>query len=383
MLFSPHTSSIVEEYEVLNMKLADYLLYRDIQDLSLMASYYECDCNRNSKLELVQTIHHNMLNKKILEEHLNQLESPLIHFYTYILFQQTRSFSIDELVAKGKYICQLFNYDVSLPRKWIADCLKRGWLFPTSSKYQVQLEIPVDFLPYLRKQWIYYWSSKYQMTICKDIDQRLRDEGTSLLADLSTFLAFVKEKSLPITLDGVIHKRYQQMILSKFNITEEVVQVKSWRFGYGRRFPNYPNRLALIYDFCYFKQWIQEDQEMLFITKKGEDVLRTENMVSGALHEDVVSFWKKTYKNAVPCLPFLFQFILEISAEQWIESNQLYRMIQPWLQPYYYDDEETIYRERIVQMLVHLGLMQVSRSKEEESTYLRFTPLKSMRTSYC
>jgi hypothetical protein len=383
MLFSPHTSSIVEEYEVLNMKLADYLLYRDIQDLSLMASYYECDCNRNSKLELVQTIHHNMLNKKILEEHLNQLESPLIHFYTYILFQQTRSFSIDELVAKGKYICQLFNYDVSLPRKWIADCLKRGWLFPTSSKYQVQLEIPVDFLPYLRKQWIYYWSSKYQMTICKDIDQRLRDEGTSLLADLSTFLAFVKEKSLPITLDGVIHKRYQQMILSKFNITEEVVQVKSWRFGYGRRFPNYPNRLALIYDFCYFKQWIQEDQEMLFITKKGEYVLRTENMVSGALHEDVVSFWKKTYKNAVPCLPFLFQFILEISAEQWIESNQLYRMIQPWLQPYYYDDEETIYRERIVQMLVHLGLMQVSRSKEEESTYLRFTPLKSMRTSYC
>jgi hypothetical protein len=381
MLFSPHTSSIVKEYEVLNMKLADYLLYRDIQDLSQMASFYECDCNRNSKLELVQTIHHKMHNKNFLEEILNQLETPLIHFYTYILFQQTRSFSIDELVAKGKYICELFNYDVSLPRKWITDCLKRGWLFPTSSKYQVELEIPADFLPYLRKQWIQYWSSKCQLTICKGIDQRLRDEGNSLLVDLYTLLAFVKENPLPITLDGVIHKRHQQMILSKFNITEELVQEKSWRFGYGRRFPNYPNRLALIYDFCYFKQWIQEDKETLFVTEKGEDVLYTKNVASEALQQDMIHFWKKTYKNAIPSLPFLFQFVSEISTEQWIESNQLYRMLQPWLQPYYYDDAETIYRERIVQMLVHLGLMQISFSKEEQLTYLRFTPLKSMRTS--
>jgi hypothetical protein len=371
----------MEEYEVSNMKLADYLLYRDIQDLSQMASFYECECNRNSKLELVQTIHHKMHNKNFLEEILNQLESPLIHFYTYVLFQQTRSFSIDELVAKGKYICELFNYDISLPRKWITECLKRGWLFPTSSKYQVELEIPIDFLPYLRKQWIHFWTSKYQMTIRKDIDQRLRDEGTSLLIDLHTLLTYVRESPLPITLDGVIHKRHQQMILSKFNIAEELVQEKSWRFGYGRRFPNYPNRFALIYDFCYFKQWIQEDQDTLFVTKKGEDMLETESLVNEVLHKDMILFWKKTYKNAIPSLPFLFQFVSELLAEQWVESNQLYRMLQCWLQPYYYDDAETIYRERIVQMLVHLGLMQISFSKEEQLTYLRSTLLKSMWTT--
>lgn len=363
------------------MKLADYLLYRDIDDLSKMASYYECDCNRNSKLELVQSIHNKMLNKKILKELLDQLDSPLIHFYTYILFQQTRSFSIDELVAKGKYICELFGYDMSSPRKWIAACLKRGWLFPTSSKYQVELEIPADFLPYLRKQWIHYWSSKYQMTFCNQIDKSVRDEGTSLLLDLYTFLDFVKEKPLLITLDGVIHKRYQQMILSKFNITEELVQEKKWRFGYGRRFPNYPNRFALIYDFCFFKQWIKEDQETLFVTKQGEDVLHNQNAANEALHEDMVHFWKKTYKNAIPSLPFLFQFMSEISSEKWIESNQLYRMLQLWLQPYYYDDEQTIFRERIVQMLVHLGIMKLSLSEEDQLTYLRLTPLKSKRTS--
>jgi hypothetical protein len=356
------------------MKLADYLLYRDIQDLSQMATYYQCDCNRNSKLELVQSIYHHMLDKKLFTELLEEVELPLIHFYNYILFQQTSTFSVDELVAKGKYICELFSYDES-PRKWIAECLKRGWLFPASSKYQVQLEIPVDFQPFLKKQWIQYWSNKYQIEPNKVRGKQVREEGYSLLYDLYTFLSFVKEHPLPLTLDGVIHKRYQQIVINKFNISEQLINEKMWRFGYGRRFPNYPNRFALLYDYCFFKSWIKEDHEILFITNKGEEVLHSEDQVNEALHFDVVKYWIKAYKNAIPSLSFLIQFLPELLAKQWVESNQLYSIVRLWIQPYYYDDEETIFRERITQMLVHLGLMQVAVSEVNGLTYLRVHPL--------
>jgi hypothetical protein len=354
------------------MKLSDHLLYRDIQELGEMATYYECECNRNSKLELVQSIHHQILNQAVYVDLLNKIEQPLIFFLQYILYQPSITFSIDELIAKGKYIGQLFNYDQS-PRKWVTELLKRGWLFPVSSKYQVQLEIPLDLHTFLKRQMLQHLSSIYQMTPHQKVNGSIRDEGKSIFLDLHTFLAYLKDQAIPIpvTLDGVIHKRYQQILYHKFNISEEVLKDKEWRFGYGRRFPSYPSRFAFIYDFCFSKEWIMEGQEGIFLTKKGEEIVSSEHFLHEESHQEVLKYWIRLYKHPIPSLPFIYRFIVDLLSNQWLESNQLYAMIKPWLKSYYFDDVEVIFRDRIIQMLVHLGVVQMSFNNEEQLTYLR------------
>lgn len=354
------------------MKLSDHLLYRDIQELGQMAIYYECECNRNSKLELVQSIHHQILNQAVYVDLLRKIDQPLIRFLQYILYQPSITFSIDELIAKGKFIGQLFNYDQS-PRKWVTELLKRGWLFPVSSKYQVQLEIPLDLHTFLKRQMLQHLSSTYQITPLQKMIGSIRDEGKSISFDLHTFLSYIKDQTIPIpvTIDGVIHKRYQQILYQKFNISEEVLKDKEWRFGYGRRFPSYPSRFAFIYDFCYSKDWIIEEPEGIFLTKKGEEIVSSENLLLEGPHLELLRYWIRVYKHPIPALPFIYRFIVDLLSNHWLESNQLYAMITPWLKAYYFDDVQTIFRERIIQMLVHLGVLQISINNEEQLTYLR------------
>lgn len=353
------------------MKLSDHLLYRDIQELGLMATYYECDCNRNSKLELVQSIHHHMLKQSVYNELLGQIEPSLFHFLQYILFQPTATYSIDELIAKGKYICQIFNYDQS-PRKWVTQLMKRGWLFPASKNYQIQLEIPSDLHEFLKRQMLEYFKPTYLSIPQQNVFGSLRDEGKLILFDIHTFLAYVKERLIPVTLDGVIHKRYQQMINQKLNISEEEFKEKKWRFGYGRRFPAYPSRFALLYDFCFSKEWVIEGKEGLLLTSSGEEIVNSNPMWHEKIHVELFTYWIKVYKHPIPSLPFIYTFLADLLSNQWLDLDQVYTMIQPWLKPYYFDDVPTIFRERIIQMMVHLGVLQMFYNKEDQRTYLSF-----------
>lgn len=348
------------------MKLSDHLLYRDIQELGLLAIYYECDCNRNSKLELVQSIHHHMLNQSVYKELLGQLEPSLFHFLQYILFQPTITFSIDELMAKGKYICQLFHYDQS-PRKWVTQLLKRGWLFPVSTNYQVQLSIPRDLHAFLKRQILQHLNLTYHSTPHQNGFGNLRDEGKSILFDIHTFLAYVKDQPIPLTLDGVIHKRYQQIINQKLNISEEILKDKEWRFGYGRRFPAYPNRFALLYDFCFSKGWVIEGQDCLLLTSSGAEVVNLDSNWNENIQQELLVYWIKVYKQPIPSLPFIYNFLGDLLLNQWLEFKKVYTIIQPWLEAYYFDDVPTIFRERIIQMLVHLGVIQMSQNKDQKN----------------
>jgi hypothetical protein len=45
--------------------------------------------------------------------------------------------------------------------------------------------------------------------------------------------------------------------------------------------------------------------------------------------------------------------------DRWTTLESLYRTLQPMIQPFYYDHPEQILKIRIVQMMLHLGLLQV------------------------
>lgn len=353
------------------MNLSEYLLYRDIKDLHQIAHVYRCECNKNSKLELVQAIHHKILNRTFFSEYVQNLDRAFILFATYILFQPTRRFSTEELLAKGQYIQSLLSSPTE-PRKWVRQLISSGWLFPVSSNAQILLEIPEEVLVFLQREWIGYWqgqiSGQYEI---QDSWVR-RNEGTALARDVHLFLQKLNASSLPLTVEGVIHKKVLESILLLLSVQESVITAeddKRWRFGYGRRFPVYPNRFAFIYDYCFMKGWIQEEKEQVYLTEQGKNTLL--NFSPEIILEDMRKYWLKLYKKPINSLPFVINLIQELTLKRWVLDSDLFLILKNWLKSYYYDDETKLFEQRIIQMMIHLGMLQAVVDPETNQRFIK------------
>lgn len=344
------------------MNLSQCLLYRDIEELSTMADLYDCMCNRNSKLELVQSLHFHMFDKHYYRQFLSNLEEELLYFSTYLLFQPTRFFTINQLIALGNDLAERLLLENFSPRKWVAQLMKQGWLFPNPTKYQTQLAIPSDLQRFLREQLSLFWLERIPININpKGLADGYIDEGDALLIDLLYFLKQIAKEPLPLTIDGYLYKNYQKKLFKQFQVAETVLGEQRYRFGYGRRFPNYPDRFSLIYDYCFANQYILEHEAYLNLTLLGEKFLQDyQPEQSAQLRQKLIQFWLKTYKHPLPNLPFIFTFISELINGRVINTIDLFTCISFWLNKYYFDDPKTIYRERILKMMLHLGLIKIS-----------------------
>lgn len=341
------------------LKLSEHLLYRDIKELGQMANFYECDCNRNSKLELVQSIHFQLLNRKVCQQEIEKIDASLLLFITYLYLQKETSFHVDEMVAKGNYICKLLQIEEQT-RSWLAQLLKMGWLFPVSHQYQTEIHIPIDLKSILEPVLLHYWNKQLLGVEGDSSTLTYRDEHLIIMKDLAILLQYLQKEAVPLTTEGYIYKRNQQQLMQQFRIQEELVTDHTWRFGYGRRFPGYPSRLALIYDFAFSKGWITEENTSLTITSQGLQVLETIKEDTELIYKELISYWLKIYKLPIPLLPFIIPFMYKIMQGEWIEMGSIKKIMQKWLLPYYYDDTSSIFQQRIIQMLLHLGLAQIA-----------------------
>lgn len=344
------------------MNLSQCLLYRDIDELSTMADLYDCMCNRNSKLDLVQSLHFQMFNKDYCRQLFTKLDKELLYYSTYILFQPTRFFTINQLVALGKELTQRFSLEEGTSRKWVLQLMKQGWLFPHHTLYQTQLVIPSDLLTFLREQLSLYWLEQIPVEMNQEgLSKGYVDEGEAMLTDLLFFLKEVLKEPLPLTIEGCLHKNYQKKLFKQFQVAETVLTEQRYRFGYGRRFPNYPDRFALIYDYCFSKQYILEQDAFLSITHLGESFIHHYHpQQSTELRQELVKFWLKTYKYPIPNLPFIYTFLSELIHGRVLNTADLFTLLSLWIHPYYFDDQETVYRQRILKMMLHLGLIRIS-----------------------
>jgi hypothetical protein len=84
-------------------------------------------------------------------------------------------------------------------------------------------------------------------------------------------------------------------------------------------------------------------------------------------------FWLKLYKNAIPNLRSLVHWLDQL-AMRWVTFDSLCEALAPLIKPFYYDEPRTILEQRIVGMLVHLGLMRVG-EHPEHGVVVRMTPL--------
>ena len=156
--------------------------------------------------------------------------------------------------------------------------------------------------------------------------------------DVWQFLRFVHQHEVALTVEGTMYKRTQEQLMAAFHVKEELIKSRGWRFGYGRRFKDYPSRLSLIYDYCFFTGLIAETEKGLQLTEEG-----TKRVLQG-LKEDpaeIYRFWLKLYKGPFPICRPLFSGCIGCAerGQRWIPlQSSLVKMIQP----FYYDQPEQI-----------------------------------------
>lgn len=344
----------------MEMNLADMLSYADIHELGRIAHTYECECNGNSKNELIQSILSTALRREIFEKHIQGLALEDIRFLNSLLFDPRNAFSIEELVARVQQSrFQKEDSEEWNPRDMIIKFKKLGWLFNGySQQTKFLFHVPQD----LKRRFSDVLSGQFKQSLKTTSEPNVyRDEQLLIVDDIFHFLTFIsQEQEIPLTAEGSMYKRQLQQILNRLSVQEEMVSKGTWRFGYGRMFKEYPNRFSFIYDYCYYRQLISEHSQTLRLTEDGKARLvegKKENLA------EVYKFWLRLYKNPIPNVQSIVAWIDRLGG-QWVTMASLGDVLCKLVKPFYYDSSESIVEQRILQMMMHLGLIRIGEDQE-------------------
>ncbi|MDQ0898345.1 hypothetical protein QFZ80_002173 [Paenibacillus sp. V4I7] len=354
----------------MEMNLADMLSYADIHELGRIAHTYECECNGHSKNELIQSILSTALRREIFEKHIQGLTLEDIRFLNSLLFDPRNAFSIEELVARVQQSrFQKEDSEEWNPRDMIIKFKKLGWLFNGySQQTKFLFHVPQD----LKRRFSDVLTGQFKQNLkTTDEPHVYRDEQLLIVDDIYHFLTFIsQEQEIPLTVEGSMYKRQLQQILNRLSVQEEMVPKGTWRFGYGRMFKEYPNRFSFIYDYCYYRQLISEHSQTLRLTEEGKARLvegKKENIA------EVYKFWLRLYKNPIPNVQSIVAWIDRLGG-QWVTMASLGEVLCKLVKPFYYDSSESIVEQRILQMMMHLGLIRIGED-QENGTVIQVTKL--------
>lgn len=351
------------------MNLADMLSYSDIAELSKIAQTYSCECNTHSKNELIQSILSSATRKDVLEQQIGEMSLEEIRFVNTLLFDQRESFSLEDLLARANQTRFTDNAPPSgslnqnsehehvnswNPRELITKNKHRGWLFNGHSQNTRYLfHVPHDIKKRIKTILAGRFSS--QLEVIREEPEVYREEQGLLANDLLFFLHYVHQNELQLSTEGFIYKRPLQYLLEGMAVQEELPGRAAWRFGYGRKFREYPTRFSFLYDYAYYQHLIVETGEQLALDDKGLERL-TERKVESI--KALYQFWLKLYKGAIPNLQAIVQWI-ETLAPEWTTVRSLEGVLLPLIKPFYYDQPEAILQEKILKMLLHLGMLKM------------------------
>ncbi|WP_373229696.1 hypothetical protein [Cohnella sp.] len=387
------------------MNLADMLVFADIAELTRIAETYDCDCSSHSKNELIQSILSTVQRRDVMESRVEEMTVNDLRFLNSLVFENRAAYSLEELKAralngeqapavqtpitndspkapsasarsrKGKKTAPpLPTGPDELARLAISRFKRFGWLFngfsgQTRYLYQVPEDVKNRLSDVLEKR---YRSS----LVITDEPPVYRDERSLIMDDIVYFLRFVRNNDLQVTSDGVLYKRQLSQALELFSVSETIPTRGGWRFGYGRKFRDYPDRFSLLYDFTFYQGYIAEEPDRLVLTAEGR------NITDGAMKPDptkLYRFWLRLYKGPIPNLTTLVQWIMRLS-DNWVTVESLHKILQPLVRSYYYDTQRDVLERRVLAMLMHLGIIKWGETAEGDNV-IRITPQGKMLVS--
>lgn len=336
------------------MKLAECLNASDIQTLRQIAETYQLECSKSSKNALIQSLMAHLWQAKEVWRTLDDRDYREI--VAQIMFDQRPFFSREEIFG---IIKRTIREEERRLEDLFHRLLKDGWIYQIGRATNQSYYVPEDLRQRIRAQ----GSAESPVVY--------RDEGLALVRDTQTFLDYASQHVCKLTQEGVLYKRHLTAILQLLEIEEQPLP-SGWRFGYGRRFHDYPDRFALIYDFCYDQQLVFEDVGALVVcSERMKEWLRKEE--KERLRE-LFLYWQQNYRSAIPTLPLILQKLGNILQSGWVFADSIKPILWPHVPEYYYDSKEQILEKRICGMLVHLGLLCHGKMADDRSV-LRLSEL--------
>ncbi|WP_409346623.1 hypothetical protein [Paenibacillus sp. MBLB4367] len=355
------------------MNLADMLCYADIHELSRIAQTYKCECNGHSKNELIQTILSAINRRDIFERQMTELTEEDVRFLNSLLFDSRNSFSMEELLARASMSkWQQEDGQKANSRDMIVKFKRNGWLFngylqQTKSLFQLPDDLKRRFDDVLTVQF------RKSVQELEEAPGVYRDEQQLLLGDILHFLRYVLEQDIPLSTEGFMYKRHLQQIMERLSIAEEPVAKTAWRFGYGRRYREYPIRLSFIYDYCFYHGLIAETGDSLTITDLGRSRLATGQKEPLT---EIYRFWLRLYKGPISNIRSIVYWLDKL-ASRWVTVESLGGVLYKLIRPYYYDSSESILEARILQMMMHIGLIRIG----EDETHGKVVQVSKLGSS--
>ncbi|MBJ6363548.1 hypothetical protein ACFOQM_20195 [Paenibacillus sp. GCM10012307] len=380
------------------MNLAEMLGYADIGQLTRIAEVYRCECNSHSKNELIQSILRAISNKEGFKNQIHSMTWEEKRFLNSLLFDSQNAFSLEELIARVQQ--SRFDTEQQAPKS-VQDEEKRGKATVKKSRKSKQAGIrqepasPRDLVVKFKQTgWLFNGLTgpgRYLFHVPGDLKERFgeelgrqlrsslhyvdepegfRDEQGLAADDLLTLLQFTGKHEIALNAEGAMYKRMLQQLLDSLHIREEIPARGAWRFGYGRRIKDYPNRLSLLYDYAYYNGLLIEDEAVLKLTAKGQQWVADRRMEEPTL---LYKFWLRLYKGAVPNLLSLASWIDKLG-DRWVTVHSLEAVLEPFIKPYYYDTPQSIIEQRIIRMMMHVGLLRIG-EKQGTGQVLRMTKI--------
>lgn len=357
------------------MRLSECLNSSDIDTLRKIADAYQFDCSKSSKNALMQEIMLHFNNRRFISEAFDSIqETHYREAVSQFMLDNRQAFSREEVLALVRRALRLEAEEgqaaltkskpTSKKRQkqptetpdqlWMRRLLQEGWLYRLNTKGGRQFYFIPDDLRRTLRDYLSH-NLKQRVQVAEQEPIIYRDENLALVRDAVVFLQYVEKNDVRITKDGTIMKRKQQEILGLMEIKEEPLGNVSWRFGYGRRFHDYPDRFALLYDYSFNRELIIEttDGELL----SGGKMKTWLQLSEKERAEDMFRFWRLLYRRPIPKLKLCIATLAQTAKETWVHASSMNELLAPYVKEYYYDKAQTVMEQRIYNMLVHLGLL--------------------------
>lgn len=338
------------------MKLSECLNTADIATLRKIAERYEFTCSKHSKLALIQEILFSFRNRLFLNEHLPQWREGREQVMLRLCLDARTMFSPDDLAAALTA--------AGCPEDTVDAAVVEGWLFPTTRfAGRLMYCIPDELHAALRAAMVAEFAKRVKTS--EEGPLTYQEEDYALSRDLDVFLDYTAHHDVLLTQDGSMYKRNLVQVLQLLEAPEEPLQ-GGWRFGYGRRFHDYPDRFALIYDYAYHHHLIEERAEGTLAA--SETVEQWKATASIERQRALVRFYVSTYRRPIPRLPQVVQLIAQVST-RWVQADSMLAALSGLVNDYYYDSQEQVWGERVLRMLTHLGVVKYGLDDSEQGWF--------------
>lgn len=337
------------------MKLSECLNTADIATLRSIAKHYDLSCSPHSKLSLLQEILYSFQSSRFLDNQLSRWQTGREQEMLRLCLEQRQLFSQEELLG----IFQNAGGEAG-----IESAILEGWLYPTTRfggrlLYCIPEELHAKMKVAIVKRFATNLASS------DDGPLLFQEEGQALVRDLDVFLEYVAHHEVRLTMDGSMYKRNLVQVLELLEVPEEPLQ-GGWRFGYGRRFHDYPDRFALLYDYAYHAGLISEDSNgSLSLCDASASWRELDTIERQRL---LLKFYLITYRRPIKRLPQIVQLIAH-AAVRWIDNREMLDALSQLVQSYYYDTQEDVWNYRVLRMLMHLGMIRLGTDENERSWF--------------